>query len=245
MRSVWAWLSYRFAMSPVIGITCGYDNETGRWQLHQDYVRSIEASGGLPLLLPSFGDAALVSRTAALIDGLLLAGGQDIDPLHFGEEPRGTAGITPLRDSFELAILTEITVLKKPVLGICRGVQVLNVFGGGDIYQDLPLQYPEALTHNQQAPAWYGTHTVRLEEDSLIGRVYGCTVMRVNTFHHQAIRRPAPGYRVSARSEDGLAEAVEHRDLPFVVGVQWHPERMWKKDKQQLRLFQAFVTACG
>lgn len=232
-------------MEPVIGITCKHEAEQGQILLEEGYVRAIEAAGGLPLLLPPLGTAALVARCATVIDGLLLAGGPDIDPVHFGEEPRGTGTISPLRDHFELSLLAAVLRLGKPVLAICRGVQVLNVAGGGDLYQDILSQCPEALKHMQQAPAWYPTHRVNLAPGSFLARLYGSPSLRVNSFHHQAIRRVAPGYQVAAQAEDGLVEAIEASGPAFVVGVQWHPERMWESDERQARLFRAFVGACG
>lgn len=232
-------------MAPVIGITCKHEADEGRLLLSEDYCRAIEAAGGIPLILPPQAAPAAVARCAALIDGLLLSGGPDLDPAYFHEEPRGTGVISPVRDRFELALLAEILRLGKPVLGICRGLQVLNVFAGGDLYQDISSQCSAALKHMQQAPAWYGTHKVSLAPDSFLAHLYGRQELRVNTFHHQAVRRVAPGLRAVAWAEDGLVEAVEGEGPTFVVGVQWHPETMWEKDEEQARLFQAFVAACA
>lgn len=229
----------------VVGISCKHEADEERVLLSEGYFRAIEAAGGVPLILPPLTSAAAISRCAALVDGLLLSGGPDLDPAYFNEEPRGTGVISPVRDHFELALLAEVIRLGKPVLGICRGMQVLNVFAGGDLYQDIPSQYPEALKHMQQAPAWYGTHKVRLAPGSVLARLYGCTELRVNTFHHQAVRQVAPGFRVAAWAEDGLVEAIESAGPAFVVGVQWHPETMWEKDDRQARLFKAFVAACA
>ena len=232
-------------MEPVVGITCKHDADGGKISLEEGYFRAIEAAGGLPLILPPLATAEAVSHYAVLIGGFILSGGPDIDPVYFGEEPRGTGVINPLRDHFELTLLAAIIKLGKPVLAICRGAQVLNVHAGGDLYQDIKAQYPEALEHTQQAPAWYATHKVNLAPGSILARLYGCTALRVNSFHHQAVRRVAPGYRAAAWAEDGLIEAIEGISPAFVVGVQWHPERMWEKDERQAGLFRAFVAACA
>jgi len=230
-------------MRPVVGITAGFDPDRTRAVLHRGYPAAIAAAGGLPVVLPPL-DPVLAPAAAEAIDGLMLSGGPDLDPVYFGAEPRGSRTICPERDRFELALLEQVVGRDKPILAICRGVQVLNVFAGGDLYQDLNREYPRALQHEQEAPDWYGTHKVRLVPGSLVARIYGCEELRVNTFHHQALRRVAPGFRASAHAADGVVEAVEAVDRGFVVGVQWHPERMWERDDRQLRLFRAFVAAC-
>jgi putative glutamine amidotransferase len=232
-------------MRPIIGITTKHDEAARHILLEEGYFRAIEAAGGLPVALPPLVSREAASECAALIHGLLLSGGPDIDPVHFGEEPTGTQVITPERDAFELTLLGEATGRGMPVLAICRGAQVLNVFAGGDLYQDLSSQYPQALKHRQEAPAWYGTHRVDLVPGSLVARILGCTELRVNSFHHQGIRRVGAGFKASARAQDGLVEAIEAVGEEFVLGVQWHPERMWEKEERQARLFRAFVAACA
>ena len=230
-------------MKPMVGITAGFDPEGLRLALHRSYFQAVAAAGGVPWVVPPLppGDAPAV---AELVQGLMLAGGPDLDPVFFGEEPRGTRAICPERDRFELELVGEVRRRGKPVLAICRGLQVLNVAAGGDLHQDLGAAYPEALKHEQDAPEWYATHRVRLMPGSRLARIFGRTELRVNSFHHQAVRRVAPGFRVCAWSDDGIVEAIEAPGSGFVIGVQWHPERMWERDEHQFGLFRAFVAAC-
>lgn len=231
-------------MVPLIGITCHHDYPANKLTVNKGYIRSVEKHGGLPLLLPDVGSLDLVLDHCALVDGLILAGGSDIDPSFFGEQPTGTAEITPERDSYEIILVQEFLSRDKPVLAICRGVQALNIGAGGDIYQDINSQIKRVIKHMQQAPKWYPTHSISIKDGSKLGKIMGRLDLQVNSFHHQAPRRIAPGFEAVAWSEDGIIEAVESCSHRFVVGVQWHPEQMLSRPEQQ-RLFRAFIKACG
>ncbi|RKO66044.1 gamma-glutamyl-gamma-aminobutyrate hydrolase family protein [Desulfofundulus salinus] len=231
-------------MLPVIGITCAWDEEKTRFFLSRFYTGAVEAAGGLPLLLPYTKREAGLNTWPELLDGLILSGGGDVDPVHFGEEPLpGCGEISPERDDFELSLARRALSLGLPVLGICRGAQVLNIAAGGDIYQDIVAQVPGCLKHQQRAPRWCATHGIMVEENTCLADIFGAGVMRVNSFHHQAVRRPAPGFIVSARSVDGIIEAIESTARGFALGVQWHPETMWERDGRFLGLFAALVDA--
>lgn len=231
-------------MAPVIGITCAWDEEAGRYFLGRFYTAAVEAAGGLPLLLPYPLPDSGMDRLLDLVDGLLLSGGGDVDPVYFGEEPvPGCGKITPERDDFELALTRRALSAGLPVLGICRGAQVLNIAAGGDIYQDIVTQVPGCLKHSQKAPRWCATHGIMVEGGTRLARILGSGSLRVNSFHHQAIRRPAPGFVVSARAKDGIIEAIESIGPAFALGVQWHPEAMWERNKGSLALFTALVEA--
>lgn len=212
-----------------------------------DYVRAVERAGALPVLLPplaSGGEAA--SAFLRLVDGLLLAGGGDVDPQYFEEEPVAQLGqVDPERDLLELALAREALAERVPVLGICRGIQVLNVAAGGSLYQDIPSQVRGAFQHYQRAPRWHGTHTVHLEPGSQVARILGVEELRVNSFHHQSVKMVAPGFRVSAKSRDTVVEAIESKAHPFALGVQWHPEGMIDRQPAALRLFRALVEAAA
>lgn len=227
---------------PLIGITCPEDETAGRLYLPHAYWRAVAAAGGTPVLLPPAG--AAVDNLAERLDGLLLSGGGDPDPWHFGEEPRpGLGAVTPERDRFELELTRLALARGMPVLGICRGMQVLNVASGGTLLQDIPEGVPAPLKHSQNAPRWYPTHGVEIRPGTLLARILGTTGLRVNSFHHQAVRDTAPGLTVSAVAPDGVIEGLEAPGPAFVLGVQWHPEAMWEKEPVQHTLFTAFVDA--
>ena len=230
-------------MVPVIGITCHQEYSTNRLTVNKSYIRAVEKSGGLPLLLPDVSPLDMILKHCDLIDGLILAGGVDVDPRYFGEQPTGTQEITPERDNYEMIITGEFLARDKPILAICRGLQVLNICAGGDIHQDISCRQKKALKHMQQAPKWYPTHRVSIKEDTKLGKIIGKPRLQVNSFHHQAPRRIAPGFQASAWAEDGIIEAIESNSHNFVMGVQWHPEQMIPANEQK-KLFCAFIKAC-
>lgn len=226
-------------MEPLIGITPNYSPETGLYTLHGDYADAVRAAGGRPLLLfPSAGGVP------DFMDGILFSGGGDIDPLLFGEEPLpGSGGISPLRDGFELPLCRSALAQGVPVLGICRGMQVLNVAAGGSVYQDIAAQLGSTLKHSQQAPRPHGTHSVLPTENSLLAALWGKKRVAVNSFHHQAVARLGEGFFAAAHSADGIIEAIERAGGTFALGVQWHPEAM--ATNEQALLFSAFVRAAA
>jgi len=231
-------------LSAVIGVTCGWDEVRGRYYLSSLYVRAIVAAGGTPVLIPDCLGRDEIHRLVSLINGLLLTGGPDVDPVYFGEEPLPACGeITPARDALEVELVKASLAAGLPVFGICRGAQVLNIAAGGDLYQDINTQIKGSLQHNQRAPLWAPTHNIQIEPGTLLESIFQEKVVRVNTFHHQAIRNPAPGFIVCARSSDGVVEAIESINHRFVLGVQCHPEGMWEREPRFLRLFAALVKA--
>ncbi len=232
-------------MKPVIGITPNYVHETGLFSLHRDYAAAIETAGGIPVLLfPSAEPETKPNALPDFLDGILLSGGGDIDPLLFGEEPlRQNGEITPLRDSFELTLCRAALESGLPMFGICRGMQVMNIAAGGTIFQDIPTQTGSTLKHSQQAPRPHATHSVTPEENSLLAALWGKKNVAVNSFHHQAVARLGNGFSAAAHSTDGVIEAIERQNAAFALGVQWHPEAM--KTQDQALLFSAFVRAAG
>lgn len=231
-------------MKPIIGITCSYDYDKASYHLASAYTKAILAAGGLPVILPNLKDTDDIKGLLNRINGLLLAGGGDVDPIFFGEEPQKACGfISPERDVFEIE-LTRLAVEKEyPVLGLCRGAQLLNIALGGQIYQDLEEFVASPCKHSQEAPRWYPTHSVKVESGTLLVKILSENTTRVNSFHHQSISQLAPGFRTCARSLDGVIEAVEKIGTGFALGVQWHPEYLWAKDSAQLNIFRAFVLA--
>lgn len=229
-------------MVPVIGIAMSKDEQGFR--LGEDYVRAVEDAGGLAVGLPPASDVERVVAHASYLHGILIPGGNDVDPNLYGEDITPENGpIEPVRDRFELPLVRWALEQGVPILGICRGMQVLNVAAGGTLYQDIPSQTGTRLQHRQKAPRSYATHGVNVAEGSMLARALGVTSCRVNTFHHQAVREVAPGFVASAHATDGLVEAIERPGHPFALGVQWHPEAMQEEDPVQAALFARFVAA--
>ena len=212
-------------MKPIIGISANLKEQF--LSVSTDYIQAITEFGGVPLVIPNLQEDA-IDPIIQQIDGLLLTGGGDIDPTLFGEEPlQGLGNITPERDAFEIAITQKMLKLNKPILGICRGIQILNIAAGGDMYQDIYSQIEKRLLqHTQQAPRWHATHFVHLKKGSLLGDIIQKEKVKVNSFHHQAVRNIPNEFEVSALASDGIIEAVESKINSFVMGVQWHPECM-------------------
>ncbi|MBA4543946.1 MULTISPECIES: gamma-glutamyl-gamma-aminobutyrate hydrolase family protein [Thermoactinomyces] len=231
-------------MKPVIGITMSLEQSKKQF-LSQEYSDVIIAAGGIPFLLPYTVDDELIAEMSRLVDGLLLTGGGDIDPTLFDEEPHpGLGEIVPDRDEMEIALIEQFNAQRKPILGICRGCQILNIAMGGDMYQDLPGQKKAVLQHQQKAPRSHASHTIQIAEDSLLYSIFAKSLIKVNSFHHQAVRKVVSPLKVTAVASDGVIEAFESIAHEFVVGVQWHPESMVAKDDHAKRLFRAFVAAC-
>jgi putative glutamine amidotransferase len=224
---------------PLIGIT------PSSWKglsLRKEYIEVITAAGGAPVILPVQSNREVISHYLEIIDGLLLSGGVDIDPFLFGEEPLvGSRETDPQRDVFEVNICKEALERKFPVLGICKGCQIMNIAAGGDIFQDLYTQKKGVIEHFQQAPREFPVHSIIIDRDSYLYQITGKEGCRVNSLHHQAIRNIAPSFRVVARARDGVIEAIEKKE-GFALGVQWHPESMYKDREEQFQIFQEFIS---
>lgn len=214
--------------APRIGVTGTTRAAAGveRAGVNAAYVRAVTASGGVPLVLSPLIGPGHVRELVDALDGLVLTGGEDVHPAHYGEAPHPRLGtVDEARDAFELALFKEATSRARPVLAICRGIQLVNVALGGTLWQDLPTQRPEALDHNPDSARDHRTHAVHLVPGSRLARVLGLTHCEVNSFHHQAIRDLAPGLVASARAPDGEIEGVESAaTAPWLLAVQWHPE---------------------
>jgi putative glutamine amidotransferase len=246
-------MTNRAEVRPTIGVIASrYPRAGGNSMLSgigEQYLLAVEAGGGIPLLIHLTRDAAVVQAHYQRCDGLLFAGGGDIDPAIFGQEPHAKLGpIEPLRDEVELALARRAIEDAKPVLGICRGIQLLNVALGGTLYQDIPSELPGALDHyaSSKAPDGraYLAHPIALEPGSWLAVHLKADELPGNTFHHQALRDIAPGLRVTGRAPDGVIEAIEGAGPGFVIGVQCHPEELWESaDPRWVRLFAGFVEA--
>lgn len=209
---------------PVIGITGNYDKET--CTLAKGYYQSVLKAGGIPLIIPPFQEIDSLCQILETIDGIIFSGGGDINPLFFGEEPiKELHSITPERDRQELLLARLAYDRQIPMLGICKGIQTINLALGGTVYQDIHTQMEGTrIKHSQDQDRRYPSHSVRLMPGSIMQRIFGSTTITVNSFHHQACKEAAPCLNATAISPDGVIEAIESNEFKSVLGVQWHPE---------------------
>lgn len=227
---------------PVIAITGNYDKET--CTLAEGYYQSVLKAGGIPLIIPPFYETDRLGELLDRIDGIIFSGGGDPNPLLFGEEPiRELHSITPERDVQELLLIRLAYDRQIPMLGICKGIQMINVALGGTLYQDIHTQMPGTrIKHSQDQDRRYPSHTINIEAGSVLHRIFGDS-MPVNSFHHQACKEPAPCLKVTALSTDGVIEAVESNEFKSIMGVQWHPETyILRNDNEMLPIFQWLIT---
>lgn len=239
-------------MKPLVAITSctqrkGYEFRDPSVSLSLAYAEALAAAGAVPLTIPNarLDVPALVAR----IDGLILTGGGDVDPELFRDQPSEVdalaAGVDRLRDDLEIALIRRTIEADRPVLAICRGMQILSVARGGTLYVDLPTEVGGEVPHRATDQPREGVHSVEIEEGSLLRRLVGAGTLAVNSTHHQAVRDPGRGLRVTARAEDGVIEAVESTSPSFLLGIQFHPERLDGGGGLLLsRIFEAFVEAC-
>lgn len=232
---------------PLIGITIPPKTAPDRDELDsllEAIVLGVERAGGLPLLIPFGLNDATLRALYGRLDGLLVSGGGDIDPAHYGQAMLASVGgVDAERDRTEMTLVRWLADSDKPFFGICRGAQVLNVAMGGTLYQDVS-EHPGADRHSYYPDLPYDLrpHEVKIEEESVLARVIGQPILTVNSLHHQAIRDVAPGLKATALAPDGIVEAVELPGRPFVLGVQWHPECLPDAPEMR-RLFESFVNA--
>ncbi len=230
--------------SPIIGVMPLWDVERKSVWMLPDYLDGIKAVGGVPVVLPIEMSEADADRIVETCDGFLFTGGQDVAPELYGmKDITGTVVPSPERDKLETLLLAKALQADKPILGICRGLQFINAFLGGTLWQDLPSQHPSDIVHRQGKPYGIPTHKVSLIGD--LRTLLGKDTLEVNTLHHQAIKDLGKDLIPLAESPDGLIEAVKMAGKHFVWAVQWHPEYMFKTDGDSLRVFSWFVGQCG
>ena len=230
---------------PIIALTPYHNTEKDEPYMRPAYLKAVRAAGGIPVILPLEADEEELAQLVDYVDGILFTGGPDVHPFYFGEETQRFCGnVSMKRDSMELALLRLAMERKKPILGICRGVQLINIGLGGDIYQDIPSQFKEdfPIAHTQPFGYEIPSHTVKVAKGTLLAGIAGSDVLRVNSMHHQAVQNLAPGLTASGFAPGGLIEAVEMPGYPFLLGVQWHPEYLWERDEAARGIFGRFVT---
>lgn len=231
------------AISATVRPTEGID----RVRLNRSYVTAAESVGLVPVVVPPLEKDEDVRRVLEAVDGLVLSGGEDIDPAHYGAEPHpATGAANAARDRYEIAMARAAQAAGLPTLAICRGVQVLNVALGGTLVQDIPSEWPDAERHDGERPRDARVHDVAVTPGSRLARALGAERVRVNSTHHQALGRVAAGLVVTASAMDGVVEGVEwDADDWWALGVQWHPEELTRTSEPWDRhLFEAFARAC-
>ncbi|MDR3590542.1 MAG: gamma-glutamyl-gamma-aminobutyrate hydrolase family protein [Negativicutes bacterium] len=232
-------------MTPLIGILAslwlageGLHAGDERFFASRDYTAAILKAGGTPVILPWAGDPAVILRQLRAVHGLLLIGGYDVDPLLYGDEPSPRLGpVFPERDEYEIMAVKLACLMGKPILGICRGIQLINVAFGGTLWQDLALRGKPQLQHYQDCQRDVAGHSVELGPGTVLAEILGPETLRTNSYHHQAVKDPAPGFSVSARAKDGVIEGIEKREAG-ILAVQWHPEMMLERFPAMLGIFR-------
>lgn len=233
---------------PIVGISGSvYKDANGRFPgyrlsfVNEDYVTSVENEGGVPFIIPVTTNKQVISNQVDQIDGLVLSGGVDVNPLSYDEEPLQNQGaILPERDEFEIELVRATIDAGKPVFAICRGMHILNIAYGGTLYQDIEYISEPAIKHEQESSPWVESHTVHMEEGSYLHELFGEKVL-TNSFHHQVVKDVAPDFTVTARADDGVIEGMEKKGDRSVFAVQWHPEMMTTKHENMRKLFNDFV----
>lgn len=232
-----------------IGITSGFDFDANyyfkgypRMMLNEDYSRSVIASGAIPFIIPVHDNYDVVYQQVSRVDGILLSGGQDVHPRLYQQQPNQKLGaVSRDRDTFEYLVIKAALALNKPIFGICRGSQVLNVYFGGTLFQDNGIK-GEVFQHVQDGNPTLTMHTVIIEEDSFVFNALNKKELEVNSFHHQSIDQIAPTMKVVARALDGIVEAIQHKELP-IFAVQWHPEMLSRDNEEARKLFEYFINS--
>ncbi len=227
---------------PIIGIACSMNDEKSKMLANRSYFNAIYKAGGIPVFLPftNEGEGAETFFGDEVFDGFLFSGGCDVNPARYGEEITGEGvAVSEARDAFELTLLDKLKNSDLPILGICRGVQSINVGFGGTLHQDIK-------GHRQEDSGKVTAFCDRLTPGTRLREIIGKESTMVNSFHHQAVKDVAPGFVASAVSEDGYVEAIEPADKTgrFIIGVQWHPELFYGVNDDSDKIFAAFIEAC-
>ncbi len=233
-----------FRNKPVIAVSPLVDKERNSYWMLPGYMKGIEAQGAIPVMPSLSADPDALDLLLERCDGFLLAGGQDVGPSLYGEEKRPCCGETlKERDVMDRNILLRAVAADKPVLGICRGLQLINAAFGGTLHQNLPTERPSLVQHKMEPPYDRAAHMISLLPDTPLRRLLQTNECAVNSCHHQGVKELARGLQVMAKASDGLVEALRMPDRLFVWGVQWHPEFSFQADERAARIFAAFVDA--
>lgn len=234
-------------MKPVI-LICGVYNlkvMKKEYKIHTSYVKAIRKAGGIPILAPITNDIEEIKEYISICDGVLLPGGEDISPIYLNEEPvRGIGNVDVERDTFELELYKTAVLNKKPVLGICKGSQIIAIANNGNIYQDIITQMLSTYEHSQPEEELDEVfHSVMLEEDSILYKIFKKKIIKVNSWHHQAVKSVGNDFKITGKALDDVIEVIESKD-GTVLGVQWHPELLIEKYPEQLEIYKYFIEKC-
>lgn len=238
---------------PIIGLVGSLSNEsrqnimesTERVFTSEKYVQCVERAGGIPIVLTHISEILDIKEQIEVCDGILLCGGTDIHPFYYGEEPHEKLGfVNSKEDEYQIKVARMTLNAHKPILGVCRGHQLLNVVCGGTLYQDMSQIDEDTIKHDQISKRYEPYHSVSISKNSILEEVLGASTL-VNSIHHQCIKELGKGLKVTARAKDGVIEAIEMGGRDFVVGVQWHPEDMaMNSDENMLKIFKKFINKC-
>jgi putative glutamine amidotransferase len=239
---MWFLLTFARQLDPLIGIPSTWDDDNVR--IAHSYPISVSRGGGIPVILPVTTNATAIDLLVERLDGILLPGGIDVDPQRYGAEPLpGLLTIVPTLDDFQFKVIDAALKWHRPIFGICRGHEVLNAYFNGTLIQDIPTELNGSLQHTQKANKKFATHSVSILDGTNLRKILGQSQMKVNSFHHQAIRDLAPGFKVTAIAKDGIIEGIENIEDPRIYSVQWHPEGLvGAGDDDFLPLFQYLVS---
>ena len=226
-------LSSCSSRKPLIGVTPGYSSSSddgnvgyvynGTARLLGTYIETVIRAGGVPVILPAVKDSASCAEILSRLDGVMISGGEDVNPAYYGEDiiENARVGVNSQRDTVDMLIARTALAMKKPIFAICRGFQLLNVAMGGSLYQDLPTQMPDNVGHSQREPGNVGTHKINIRKGSTLRKIMGTDTLWVNSYHHQGVKDLAKGVKVTATTDDGLIEGYEGKNI---YAVQFHPE---------------------
>ena len=231
-------------MRSIIGITASPNEEKRRiYRTNETYIKMILESNGIPLMIPAVDDTSYLHQVVQQLDALIIPGGADISPYLYDEEPLPQIIFFRKKiDLFEIELIKIAKELNKPVLGICRGAQLINVAFGGSLYQDLTIQFKNEICHRQSPNIPIEPiHKVYLTEGSHIAKIIGKSIIDVNSYHHQAVKEVAEGFKIVGKSKDGVVEAIESDD-GMIIGVQWHPELLGQRFEEFRNLFSSLIS---
>ena len=232
---------------PIIGITGVYSSESGLCGNYGVYFRAVAAAGGVPVVIPCMTDLDVVKRQVESLDGIIFSGGPDVDAFNYGKRNHPEMSLMhPMKENWDLALAKEaLDHGKQPVLGICLGIQELNVAAGGSLFRHIPEDIGTSVEHRRMKAGVETMHHVRFKEDGPLVKIFGVTELTANSSHHQSVEKPGTGFEAVAWADDGCVEAitpVEGIEKRFVVGLQWHPERIQDQPPQE-KIFQAFIQS--